>query len=844
VSYDIINKFTTHLKNALTQALSFAIENGTTEIQPEHLLIAIGYQRGCVGAEILEKLNIQTEQLRDLIQKNGVQNDNNGIDTTNPMFGGPKLSNDAKKAIEKAVLTANVYEHKYIGTEHLLSGISQIESAKVEHFLTEHKINSRELRRQISVVLRGTSRFPEIADNLDLPATDTPVVEDELLSQFDESLMSAAIEEKSKTPALDFFARDLTTKECQKNIDPVIGRANEIQRMMEILCRRTKNNPILIGEPGVGKTAIVEGLAKKILKGDVPDILANKKIFALDLAMVVAGTMYRGEFEARLKQVIDEVKNDPEIIIFVDEVHNIIGAGSSTGSMDAANILKPALARGDIHCIGATTSAEFKKHIEPDAALERRFQPVQINEPSSIKTLEILRGIKNNYEKFHQIKITDQALESAVSLSTRYIQDKYHPDKAIDLIDEAAAAKRIKRHKNKSSTKIQKIENQLTELLNKKHKAIVDEKFLDAIDLKKQEQTLKTEYQKLISTQENKSFLGTIDVADIAAVVSRTKKIPLKNLLKEERLRLLNLEKQLASYVLGQKETIKKVSNFIRRAKTGISDPARPLASFLFLGPSGVGKTELAKVLSHTLFEEDDSIIRLDMSEFAESFTASKLIGSPAGYVGYRDSTKLSDKVKQRPYSVVLFDEVEKAHKDITNLLLQILEEGEISDATGRKINFKNTIIILTSNIGIERFTSGNIGFYDNDASKRKIIEANIMKDLEEHFQPELLNRLDEICIFNPLEKKVVNAITKLQLEGLQERLLNQSIICELDKSVIRHVSQKSYNPKYGAREIRRVIQENIESKIAEHILKSGKSSDSRLVISVKNKQVNIESDT
>ncbi|OGL69754.1 hypothetical protein A3C09_00285 [Candidatus Uhrbacteria bacterium RIFCSPHIGHO2_02_FULL_47_44] len=808
---DIIDKFSSNLKTVLTRALCFAVETDEQMILPEHLLWALGTQKGCIAAEILKKVGVKQTDLKKFAG-------NVRITEILPAAADGMvlhLSNDAKRAVEKAVLTANIYGHRYIGTEHLLSGLAQVELPTMMAFFSAQQIDLTYLREQLAMVLKNTSKFPEMTDVI---KQEQPLIEAGEATRVEEA-------QPQKFQALTYFCRELTSADAQKKIDPVIGREMEIERVMEILCRRTKNNPLLIGEPGVGKTAVVEGLAKSIFEGSVPPLLQNKRVFALDLALLVAGTMYRGEFEGRLRQLIDEASKSDDVILFIDELHTIVGAGAASGSMDAANMLKPALARGEIHCIGATTQTEFKKHIESDSALERRFQSVTVEEPTEQASIEILQGIAPHYESFHGVRIAPAAIEHAVKLSTRYLTDRRLPDKAIDLLDEAAASARIHATELRPLEKRKAIEKQIELLKNDKRQAVIEERFLDAVHLKATEELLRSELDA--HTFATEAPVGiVIDHEDIARVISRMLRIPLEDLLARDQSAFADIETKLASHVLGQTEVVSRVANALKRAKTGVAHPARPLASFLFLGPSGVGKTELAKAVAHNFFSSSKHLIRLDMSEYSEGFTMSKLIGAPAGYIGYKEQANLTDRVRQKPYAVVLFDEIEKAHRDVQNLLLQILEEGELADATGKMVNFRNTIVILTSNVGLERFESGGIGFGRSEKAEgaEKAERArDIEQDLKERFRPELLNRIDHTCVFNPLSTDVLSEICRKQLNELSARMGEQGISLSIPDVVTRHLIEK-LDPKSGARSVRQLIQSHVESVLAERLLKQDKT--------------------
>jgi len=817
---DILDKFTGHLKNVLAKSYSLAVELSSSGIHPEHLMLALLMQRGSVGGELLRQSGLSAEELRRMLHAVNQFSPKEPIET-------PRLSAESKRVIEKSVLTANTHQHKYVGTEHLLSGVLEIDSPVVDAILMDQEVDTVALREQVATTLKSTTKFPEITETFE--SGKVPKEKDEAAQALEKALapMTAGTAGQ-KTPALDFFAIDLTDPKIQKNIDPVIGRDKEIARLVQVLCRRTKNNPVLLGEPGVGKTAIIEGLAKRIVEGDVPEVLADKRIMSLDLGLIIAGTIYRGEFEGRLKQITDEAKADPNIILFIDELHNIMGAGSTNGSMDAANLLKPALARGTLRCIGATTLAEYKKHIESDGALERRFQSIAVDEPSVKDAIAIMKGIRGNYERFHGVKIADDAIEAAVTLSDRYITDRRLPDKAIDLLDEAASRVRVAQSGEAGGKQTARLEAELEKLRARKNEAVHGENFIEALELKREEEKMEEEIKKMTGGKrearsgKNKTN-GTITRKEIAAVVAQATGIALNDLLLEEKARLLDLENRLKRRVVGQDEAVSAVAEMVRRAKAGIADPRRPLASFMFLGPSGVGKTELAKVLAEEVFQDPNAMVRIDMSEFAEGFNMSKLIGAPAGYVGYREETKLTDLVKRRPHSLVLFDEIEKAHPDVHNLLLQLLEDGHITDATGRKINFKNAIVVMTSNVGADAFKTSGIGFSSGDKSGEA--DAREAKDavsgaLESAFRPEFLNRIDKTVFFRPLSKDHLKTIATLQIEELSKRLKeDHGIVLKAADGVAELIADKSWNPMFGARTVRRQIQELIEGPLAKALL-------------------------
>ncbi len=848
----ILERLSSRAKNALITSQKLSEDLRHDHIGSEHLLFGIIEEISSFASEILLKNKITPEMVRQEIVR---MNESRTSDKWQP-----KLTTDLREVIEKSAIIASKYQYQFIGTEHFLYGITDLEGNDARNILISLKVSPLELKRNLLAIFENVAKFPDLL-NVDEPSVNMNNGMNSGMGGMNSgpSPIGGAVEERpvtpGKTPALDYFTTDLSKKAHKGQIDPVIGRKSEIERLISILNRRTKNNPVLIGEPGVGKTAIVEGLALAIIKHEVPDSLLDKKIITLDMALIVAGSMFRGEFEQRLKQVIDEVRDNPNVILFIDELHTIVGAGATTGSLDAANILKPALARGEIRVIGATTLAEYKKHIEHDAALERRFQPILVEEPSPEETLLILEGLRSSYEKHHSVNITEGALKAAVELSTRYLTDRFLPDKALDLIDEASAYAKTINIKSRNVRVVKKIEMELRRLEEEKTKAVMLQDFTTALHLKSQEDKLKKqkiEYQKIV----NRKPGSVIDITseDIARTVSTITKIPLSKLLKTEAKKLVNLEKILQGRIVGQEEATKTIASAIRRSRIGINSPKRPIASFLFLGPTGVGKTETAKVLAQEVFEDRDALIRVDMSEFMERHNVARLIGAPAGYVGYEEGGRLTEEIRKKPYAVVLFDEIEKAHPDVFNILLQILEEGTLTDAAGKHVNFKNTVIIMTSNIGITDLTkqANAFGFAqergtDRDAREKAEadydrVKKQVIESLRNTMRPELLNRIDKTVVFRPLGMDEIKKIVLLELSNTFTHIeKHQSLQITADKEAVKYIAEKSYDPAQGARLIRRNIQEMIEDPLAEKIINGELEEGSSVKITAFNDKLEIK---
>ncbi|HPU62838.1 MAG TPA: ATP-dependent Clp protease ATP-binding subunit [Mobilitalea sp.] len=787
------NRFTDNAIQAINFAREIAFRLNHNYIGTEHLLMGLIQVDG-VASRVLRENGVTVDKVMELV--NQLIAPGSSVDT---MEGG-SFTPRAKRILDQSQIEAARLKSAQAGTEHILIALMKETDCIAVRLLNTLGVNIQKV----------------YIDLLAAAGADVSSVKNDFAPGKNKK-------GKSSTPTLDQYSRDLTQYALEGKLDPVIGRETEIQRVIQILSRRTKNNPCLVGEPGVGKTAIAEGLALKIIEGNVPDTIKDKRVVTLDLSGLVAGSKYRGEFEERIKKVVSEVINDGNVLLFIDELHTIIGAGGAEGAIDASNILKPSLARGELQIIGATTREEYRKYIEKDAALERRFQPVVVEEPSEEEAIQILFGLRDKYEAHHKVRITDSAIIAAVKLSARYINDRYLPDKAIDLMDEAASKVRLSCYT--SSPEIKNMEKEIARLEQEKEKAIKEEAYERAGEIKKQQEALQEqlEKQRLIEEKKRTEAQLVVSEAEIADIVSSWTKIPVSKLAEEEAQRLQNLEKILHERVIGQNEAVTAVARAIRRGRVGLKDPNRPIGSFLFLGPTGVGKTELSKALAEAMFGTENAIIRVDMSEYMEKHSVSKLIGSPPGYVGYDEGGQLSEKVRQNPYSVILFDEVEKAHPDVFNILLQVLDDGHITDAQGRRVSFKNTIIIMTSNAGAQNIISPKrLGFtskVDEEEDYKKMKEA-VMDEVKRIFRPEFINRIDEIIVFHSLTKENIKDIVGIMVNNIAKRSKAQmNITLEATPEALEYLAEKGYDEKYGARPLRRAIQTNVEDKLAEAVL-------------------------
>ncbi len=873
-------KFTPDAKKALL----FAEQEARTEhigyIGTEHLLLGILSQKESLGSVVLQHFNIKAENIKAILKESNSKRQHNEVDNSNL-----ELTGFAKKTIRDAVSCAYKFNHAHVGTEHMLYALVSQEGTAAVVILEEIKISSEDIKKKLEEIFNQSvpnqqainqfmQPFTQMMNNLGgffIPGAQMPgmapqgqgfmppqngMSNDGFEPPMKEERGSHGHEKKpkSKTPALDYFTTDLTQEATDGKMDPVIGRAKEISRLIAILSRKTKNNPVLIGEPGVGKTAVVEGFAQKIVKGEVPSSLAGKRVLALDISALVAGTKYRGEFEARLKQVLEEASTkENEIILFVDEMHTMIGAGSAEGSLDASNMIKPLLGRNKLQVIGATTTKEYRKHVEEDHAFERRFQPVVVEEPSDEDALLIMAGLRTSFEDFHNLRISDEALKASVVLSKRYVQDRFLPDKAIDLLDEACAVKDIESG-DKDADKLKKLKVNLDKTVRSKEDAVASQDYEKAGKLRDKEVEIANEIKGLKEKRNlPRARRPEIGSEEVGEVLSKATGIPVAKLIGSEISMLNNLEETLKKRIVGQDDAIHKIAKAIRRSRVGISDSNRPIGSFIFLGPTGVGKTALVKALAKEIYNDEKALLKFDMSEMMEKHNVSRLLGTTAGYVGYDDGGQMTEAVRKKPYSIVLFDEIEKAHPDVFNILLQILEDGMITDGKGRKINFKNTIVIMTSNLGAERFTkqAKKIGFnlHLSDAKKDVIhdpkvldpefetIKNEVLEDLKKSFKPELFNRLDNIVVFRALGNEQVLDIVKLELAYLQNRLLERKISLFATNEAVEHLAKVSFDPLYGARPVRRKLQEVVEDPITDLILEGKLGEDDRVIVELLEKE-------
>ncbi len=796
----MFGRFTERAQKVLALAQEEAIRLGHNNIGTEHILLGLIREGEGIAAKALYGLGLGSEK----IQKEVENLIGKGQETSQTIHYTPR----AKKVIELSMDEARKLGHSYVGTEHILLGLIREGEGVAARVLNNLGVSLNKARQQVL----------------------------QLLGSNESGGHQGGTSASANTPTLDSLARDLTAIAREGSLDPVIGRAKEIQRVIEVLSRRTKNNPVLIGEPGVGKTAIAEGLAQQIVNNEVPEILRDKRVMTLDMGTVVAGTKYRGEFEDRLKKVMDEIRQAGNIILFIDELHTLIGAGGAEGAIDASNILKPSLARGELQCIGATTLDEYRKYIEKDAALERRFQPIRVDEPTTDESIQILEGLRDRYEAHHRVSITDEAIEAAVKLSDRYISDRFLPDKAIDLIDEAGSKVRLRSYTTPPNLK--ELEVKLEEVRKEKDAAVQSQEFEKAASLRDTEQRLREQLEETKKSWKAKQGKenNEVTVEDIANVVSSWTGVPVSKLQQTETAKLLNLEEILHSRVIGQEEAVKAVSKAVRRARAGLKDPKRPIGSFVFLGPTGVGKTELARALAEAMFGDEDAMIRIDMSEYMEKHSTSRLVGSPPGYVGYEEGGQLTEKVRRKPYSVILLDEIEKAHPDVFNILLQVLEDGRLTDSKGRTVDFRNTVLIMTSNVGAESLKRNKyVGFNIQDTSEQeyKDMKSKVMEELKKAFRPEFLNRIDEIIVFHALEKKHLEEIVTLLSDQLINRLKEQNISIELTPAAKGKISEEGYDPEYGARPLRRAIQKHIEDRLSEELLKGTLQTGQHAIIDV-----------
>ncbi|MFA9477536.1 ATP-dependent Clp protease ATP-binding subunit [Phycisphaerales bacterium AB-hyl4] len=796
----MFERFTDRARKVMALANQEAQRFNHEYIGTEHILLGLVKEGSGVGANVLKNLDVDLRKVRLEVEK--LVKSGPDMVTMGKLPQTPR----AKKVIEYAIEEARNLNHNYVGTEHLLLGLLREHEGVAAQVLMNLGLKLEEVREEVLNLL-GAGVDPEEAAGAK-GAGDEP--------------SGSAKGGKSKTPALDSFGRDLTELARESSLDPVIGRANEIERLVQILCRRTKNNPVLLGEAGVGKTAIVEGLAQKIIANDVPELLADRRIVVLDLAMMVAGTKYRGQFEERIKAVMNEVRRAKNVLLFIDELHTLVGAGGAEGAIDASNVLKPALSRGEIQCIGATTLDEYRKYIEKDGALERRFQTIIVEQPNKEDTVEILKGLRDRYEAHHRVQITDAAIVQSVELSNRYITARVQPDKSIDVIDEAGARIRLKSMSKPPD--LAEIEEQIERLSIEKDEAVKAADYERAAELRDQAESLRRKKETIQRDwrAKAKEVDGVVDEEVVAEVVSKMTGVPLKRLEKAETERLLKLEEELHRKVVSQDEAIKAIAKALRRARSGLKDPRRPMGSFVFVGPSGVGKTLLSKALAEFMFGNEDSLIRIDMSEYMEKHNVSRLIGAPPGYVGYEEGGQLTEQIRRRPYAVVLLDEIEKAHPDVFNMLLQIMEEGQLTDSFGRHVDFRNVVMIMTSNIGAELIKNkGGFGFAKpNEEADYGKMKQTLNSEIERYFRPEFINRLDDVIVFRPLTRDNLVNIVEYELKKVFQRLEERDISLDLDQSAKDFLIEKGYNPDFGARPLRRAIEQHVEDPLSEAILR------------------------
>jgi len=819
---NILDRFSEHLREVLAKAMQLASALRHRQLEPIHLFRCLADEKGAMAAEIISRFKIELKTIDRLILELPAENTEAGANRNSVAQNQiPPLSEASKIALEKAMLLAQQSGGNFLGSEHLLAAILELNDRDVGRLLEISGVRPKEIIEQATASIDSAAQFPRLGD----AEAAAEKIQDNILGRMAGELAPMQPPRRKKTgkkeTALEYFANELTAQENLKNLDPVIGREKEIERLTQILCRRTKNNPVLLGDPGVGKTAIVEGLAKKIAAGEAPAALLNKRIYALDMGLLIAGTIYRGEFEGRLKEVIDEASADPNIVLFIDEMHNIVGAGSNQGTMDAANLLKPALSRGLIRCIGSTTPNEYKKFVEIDAALERRFQPIYVHEPSEEEAKQILSGVKKNYEEYHGVEITEEAVNAAVDLSARHISGKFLPDKAIDILDETAAAKRLQTENPAEEKTLADLRKKLRALPNEKEKAALEGRFGEAIKMKEDEGRLRNEIKKMenIVRQRRPDTIAKVTARDILEQVAKITGAEPSELVTDRKGKFEAIETTLKKQISGQDEALEEIVRFVRQASLGVSNPDRPLLSLLFVGESGVGKTETAKILAKALYPNQDALLKLNMAEFTESHSTAKLLGSPAGYVGYREANQFTDRIKINPHCLVLFDEIDKAHAEVLKLLLDMLESGEITDSVGKKISLKHAIIILTTSFGAEEAQKGAFGFATaaKDGFEPK---ARLIEKLKERFTPELINRLDNVCLFKPLARADLIKIAELEIAQLNERLKKYETAITVETAVLELLLKQLPEKNANARDIRQRVRWLVEGQISEMIIR------------------------